>query len=306
MSLDARLRKKMRELAGKKIFFDVPMRQYTTLRAGGNAEALYMAGNREKLQEMILLFKDEGISYLMVGKGSNLLVEEEGLKGVAIIFEGPFCDVEQVSEESPYVLAGAGLSLQKLVSFCTKKGLSGAEFLAGIPGSLGGAVAMNAGSWGQEIKDIISEVTILSDRGITEKRDRSSLDFTYRGLELSSGTIILNAGLRLRFDEIASIRERVMSNIERRKERFPMDMPSAGSVFKNPEGDYAGRLIEAAGLKGKKIGGAMISDKHANFIVNTGNASASDITALMDLAGAKVKDMFNIQLVPEIKIAGRV
>lgn len=177
--------------------------------------------------------------------------------------------------------------------------------MAGIPGTLGGAVAMNAGSWGKEIGEVISEVTVLTAGGIVETRDRLSLALTYRELDLPPGAIILNAKLGLRFDKPALIRKRVASYLKQRKERFPLDMPSAGSVFKNPEGGYAGRLIDAAGLKEKVIGGAMISPKHANFIVNTGKSSASDIVALMDLATFKVKEVFNIQLIPEIKVVGK-
>ena len=148
---------------------------------------------------------------------------------------------------------------------------------------------MNAGSWGQEMKDVVDGVTILTGRGIAEKRDSVKLTFTYRGLNLSRGQIILNARLNLQFDKPTLIRKKVVLNLKRRKERLPFDMPSAGSIFKNPEGDYAGRLIDAVGLKGKTIGGAMISAKHANVIVNKGNASASDILALIDLAVIKVR-----------------
>jgi UDP-N-acetylmuramate dehydrogenase len=163
---------------------------------------------------------------------------------------------------------------------------------------------MNAGSWGREIKGVIGEITTLTGRGIVEKRDSLSLNFKYRGLDLNKGQIILNARLNLRFDKPALIRKKIISNIQRRKERFPFDMPSAGSIFKNPEGDYAGRLIDAVGLKGKTIGGAMISSKHANFIVNKGKASTSDILALMDLVIVKVREMFDIQLSTEIKVVG--
>ena len=280
------------------------MSQYTTLRVGGNVEALYKARNLGVLKKMMTFLMDEGIPYLVTGRGSNLLVRDEGLKGIAIILDESFAVIESTSLEEPYIVVGAGMPLYKLVDFCTKEGLAGVEFLAGIPGTVGGGVAMNAGSWGQEMKGVINEVTILKDRGIVEKRDSLRLNFTYRGLDLNTGQIILNARLNLEFDNPVLIRKKVVSNMQRRKERFPVDMPSAGSIFKNPKGDYAGRLIDAVGLKGKTIGGAMISSKHANFIVNKGNASSSDILAIMDLAVVKVRDMFNIQLLPEIKVVG--
>jgi len=302
--MDAHIKKRMKEIGGQAILFDVPMSQYTTFRVGGNVEALYKAKNLEALKEMICFLMDEGISYLITGCGSNLLVRDGGLKGVAIILDGSFALIEHTTMAEPCIVAGAGLPLHKLVDFCTERGLAGVEFLAGIPGTVGGGVAMNAGSWGQEIKGVIGEITTLTGRGIVEKRDSLSLNFKYRGLDLNKGQIILNARLNLRFDKPALIRKKIISNIQRRKERFPFDMPSAGSIFKNPEGDYAGRLIDAVGLKGKTIGGAMISSKHANFIVNKGKASTSDILALMDLVIVKVREMFNIQLSTEIKVVG--
>jgi len=303
--MDATIEKRMREIGGESVSFDVPMSQYTTFRVGGNAEAMYRARNLEELKEMMAFLMDEGIAYLIIGHGSNLLVRDGGFNGIAIILDGAFTSIERTTPAEPYISAGAGLLLHRLVDFCTERGLAGAEFLAGIPGTVGGGVAMNAGSGGEEIKGLIREVTVLTRSGVVERRDSSVLTFQYRGLDLHKGEIILHAGLTLRFDKPASIEKRVSSNIKRRKERFPFDMPSAGSVFKNPDGDYAGRLIDAAGLKGRRIGEAMISPKHANFIVNTGRASASDIVALMDLARAKVSEMFNIQLIPEIKVVGK-
>ncbi len=303
--MDDHIKQRIREIGGEAILFDVPAREYTTFRTGGNVEAMYRAGNLQGLKHMVAFLADEGIPYLVMGSGSNLLVRDGGFDGVAIILNGSLASVEDCTVEEPSILAGAGLRLHRLVEYCTEKGLAGVEFMAGIPGTLGGAVAMNAGSWGKEIGEVISEVTVLTAGGIVETRDRLSLAFTYRELDLPPGTIILNAKLGLRFDKPAVIRKRIASYLKQRKERFPLDMPSAGSIFKNPEGGYAGRLIDAAGLKEKAIGGAMISPKHANFIVNTGKSSASDIVGLMDLATVKVKEVFNIQLIPEIKVVGK-
>jgi UDP-N-acetylmuramate dehydrogenase len=281
------------------------MSQHTTFRVGGNAEAIYRAGKLEELKEMIAFLTDEGIPYLILGAGSNLLVKDGGLDGVAIILDGSFASIENTNNAEPSILAGAGLRLNRLVDYCTEKGLAGVEFMAGIPGTLGGGVAMNAGSWGEEIEGVIREITVLTRAGIAERRDRLILTFRYRGLDLKAGEITLNARLNLRFDKPASIRKRVTSNIKKRRARFPLDMPSAGSIFRNPKGDYAGRLIDAAGLKGMRVGGAMISPKHANFIVNASKASASDILALIDLAMCKTRELFNIQLIPEIKVVGK-
>lgn len=164
---------------------------------------------------------------------------------------------------------------------------------------------MNAGSWGKEMSGVVAGITVLTTSGATERRESSTLTFTYRELDLNSGEIVLNARLNLKADKRASIRGRVASCLKKRKKHFPLDMASAGSIFKNPEGDYAGRLIDAVGLKEKMIGGAMISPKHANFIVNTGTSTAADIVALMDLAAVKVREKFDIQLAPEIKVVGK-
>jgi len=303
--MEAHIKKWMKEIGGEALDFDVPMSKYTTFRVGGNVEAMYRAGNLEELREMIAFLIDEGIPYLILGAGSNLLVMDGGLDGVAIILDGSFASIEDTNMAEPFISAGAGLPLNRLVDCCTENGLTGVEFLAGIPGTLGGGAAVNAGSWGEEIEGVIREVTVLTRAGIAENRDRLSLTFRYRGLDLKAGEIILNARLSLRFDKPASIRKRVTSNIKRKRQRFPLDTPSAGSIFKNPEGDHAGRLIDAAGLKGRRIGGAMISPKHANFIVNIGKASASDILTLMDLAMGQARKMFNIQLIPEIKVVGK-
>jgi UDP-N-acetylmuramate dehydrogenase len=303
--MDDHIKQRIREIGGEAILFDVPAREYTTFRTGGNVEAMYRAGNLQGLKHMVAFLADEGIPYLVIGSGSNLLVRDGGFDGVAIILDGSLASVEDCTVAEPSILAGAGLKVHRLVEYCAQKGFSGIEFMAGIPGTLGGAVAMNAGSWGKEIGEVISEVAVLTAGGIVETRDRLSLAFTYRELDLPPGAIILNAKLGLRFDKAVVIKKRVASYLKQRKERFPLDMPSAGSIFKNPEGGYAGRLIDAAGLKEKAIGGAMISPKHANFIVNTGKSSASDIVALMDLATVKVKEVFNIQLIPEIKVVGK-
>ena len=303
--MEARIKKRLKEIGREAISFDVPMSRHTTFRVGGAVEALYRARNLDELKALMAFLWDEGIPYLVVGKGSNLLVRDGGLPGVAILLEGSFAFIEDDPWGEPSLAAGAGVPLHTLVDYCTRRGLSGVEFLAGIPGTVGGGVTMNAGSWGKEMSGVASGITVLTTRGTTEEREGSRLSFTYRGFDLK-GEIVLDARLNLKADKPASIREKVAAYRKRRKERFPLDMACAGSIFKNPEGDYAGRLIDAAGLKKKMIGGAMISPKHANIIVNKDKASSSDILSLMDLAAGKVKEMFNIQLLPEIKVVGEM
>jgi len=302
--MDARASEKIRTIGGEAVSFDVPMSRYTTFGVGGNAEVVFKAKRIEALREMVCFLTDDGIPYLVVGRGSNLLVGDGGIKGVVILLNEGLASIEPNSPGKPNVKAGAGVALNTLVNFCMEKGLAGLEFLAGIPGTLGGGVAMNVGAWGREIKDVIMEITILTAEGAVQRMAGNGLRFQYRGLDLPEGSILLDGSVRLRFDRPASVKKRVISYLDDRKKRQPLDARSAGSVFKNPEGDYAGRLIEAAGLKGRRVGGAMISREHANFIVNTGGASAADIEALMDLAVETVMDMFKVKLIPEVRRVG--
>jgi UDP-N-acetylmuramate dehydrogenase len=304
--MDARTRERIGAIAGEAVSYDMPMSHYTTFGVGGNADVVFRAMSLEGLQEMVGYLKGEGIPYLVVGRGSNLLVGDEGFKGVVILLNGGLASMETYTAGEPCVKAGAGIALNTVVNFCTEKGLAGLEFLAGIPGTLGGGVAMNVGAWGKEIKDVITEITILTAEGAVRSISGGDLRFQYRGLDLPEGGIILNVSLSLSLDRPSSVKKRMISYMDDRKKRQPMEARSAGSVFKNPEGDYAGRLIEAAGLKGKRIGGAMISTKHANFIVNTGGASAADILALMDLVKETVRQMFDVELIPEIRRVGNL
>ena len=310
--MDIRIKNAIKEIGGETIHFDVPMSQYTTIRTGGNAEAVYKAVNLEDLKKMVSFLADEQVPYLPAGKGSNLLVLDGGMEGVVILLGGSFAFIvedpvngDDTKMIGSGLLVGAAISLPRLVAYCAKKGLAGVEFLAGIPGTVGGAIAMNAGSMGSEIKDVVCEVSVLNRKVTIERKDISRLTFQYRGLALNTGDILLNARLNLRNDRPSSVKDRVFYNIKQRKKRFPFEMPSAGSVFKNPDGDYAGRLIDLAGLKGKSIGGATISTDHANIIVTKGKASSSDVVELMNLAADKVKELFNITLLPEIKIVGK-
>jgi len=302
--MDAQTKEKIRRIGGEAVCFDMPMSHYTTFRVGGNAEAVFRAERIDVLQKMVAYLAGEGISYLAVGRGSNLLVGDNGITGMVILLNGELASIEPPADGQSSVKAGAGAALNTLVAFCTERGLAGLEFLAGIPGTVGGGLAMNAGAWGREIKDLIEEVTILTPAGAVQSKAKSDLAFRYRDLDLPENSIIVKAGLHVSPDQPSLIKERVVSYLEERKRSQPIDTRSAGSVFKNPEGDYAGRLIEAAGLKGKRVGGAMVSTKHANYIVNTGGASAADIMALMDLAVSTVKEKFRVELLPEIRTVG--
>jgi UDP-N-acetylmuramate dehydrogenase len=302
--MDARTRGRIRAIGGEAVSYDMPMSRYTTFGVGGNAEAVFRATGVEGLREMVSYLTDEGISYLVVGRGSNLLVGDGGLTGVVIVLNGELASIEADTAGEPYLKAGAGIGMNTLVNFCTEQGLAGLEFLAGIPGTLGGGVAMNVGAWGKEIKEVVTEITILTADGEIQSTSKDDLRFQYRQLDLPEGSIILKGSLCLSLDRPSSVKNRVTSYLNDRKERQPIEVRSAGSVFKNPKGDYAGRLIEAAGFKGRRIGGAMISTRHANFIVNTGGASAADITALIDMVKDAVREMFGVELTQEIRRVG--
>jgi len=301
VSMDERQKKELMRILDKAAHFDCPMGPYTTFRAGGKVEALCEVRDLPHLKALLSLARREGLPYLVVGKGSNLLVKDTGLKGMALLLKDALEDVE---EKEGMVCAGAGLALAELVRFCTRKGLSGLEFLAGIPGSVGGAVVMNAGAWGKSTGGVVTAVEIITAGGEGKTLDRSRLQFAYRKSALPIGSVVVRAHFRVTEDRPEAIGERIRDYLERRKGSQPLDYPSAGSVFKNPPHDHAGRLIDTVGLKGKRIGGAMISDKHANVIVNVGGASVQDILALMETARQRVREQTGVDLEPEIRVVG--
>ena len=272
---------------------------------GGQAEAVYKANDLDTLKRVIAYLVAGHIPYVVVGKGSNLLVKDAGLKGVVILFRGAVAALEEKRTEELTVLAGAGLGLDGLLNYCRNSGLGGLEFLAGIPGTVGGAIVMNSGAFGSEIGTRARDVHLIVPPGELVVMDRSKLEFSYRALCIEPGSVIVR--VRFKFDRETEeiVAKRIADFLARRKKRQPLEYPSAGSVFKNPPGDYAGRLIENAGLKGKRVGGAMISDKHCNFIVNTGGATAKDILELMRLARETVKRQAGIELEPEIRVMGK-
>ena len=291
-------------LLSEGIRFNYPMDRYTTFRVGGKAEAVCFPSELILLRQTVSYLHDEGIPCLIVGKGSNLLVRDGGIKGVVIMLKESLAAVERCGAGDNILLAGGGLAIAELLSYCGVNGLTGLEFLAGIPGSAGGAVFMNAGAFGKEIGDMVQEVRLLTGTGDLKTVPGSQLCFSYRRSSLPEGSVIHGIIFNLNTDRQEKVSGRIAEYLKERRQRQPLDMPSAGSVFRNPPGDYAGRLIEKAGLKGKRIGGAMISQKHANFIVNTGGAKAEEIIALIDLARDKVKEETEIILETEIRIVG--
>lgn len=297
-------RRSLEEIGGRWIRFHCPMSQYTTFRVGGRVDAIYFTQELSHLKRMVSYLSGEGIPYLVVGRGSNLLVKDGGLQGVVIILQGELATIEQNEKNNRIIVAGGGLSIGKTLSYCKLKGLSGLEFLAGIPGTMGGAVAMNAGAFGKEMGSMVQDIEMITRQGDLVVMNKSQINFSYRKASIPRGAVIVKVRFELSKEDPDTIAERIADYMSRRRAKQPLEYPSGGSIFKNPPNDYAGRLIENAGLKKKRIGKALISPKHANFIVNTGGARAEDILALMDLAREKVREETGIELEPEIKVVG--
>ena len=304
-TMDERYRRALEEIGGRWVKFHCPMSQYTTFRVGGRVDAIYVAQTLSNLQRLVSYLSDEGIPYLVVGKGSNLLVKDGGLEGVVIILQGELATIEQDEKDNGVLVAGGGSSIVGLLSYCKLKGLGGLEFLAGIPGTTGGAVAMNAGAFGKETGNIIQNIEMVSEQGDLVVLDKSRIHFSYRKASIPGGAVIVKARFELSKEDPAIVANRIRDYMSKRQAKQPLEYASGGSIFKNPPNDYAGRLIENTGLKGKRIGEALISPKHANFIVNTGGAKAADILALMNLAREKVMKETGIELEPEIKVVGK-
>lgn len=278
---------------------DEPMKLHTTFKIGGNAELFIAVKKPSQLSEIIRLCNRENVPYLILGRGSNLLVNDKGIKGVVISLEGDFRNIDVLDENTIY--CGSGASLAKLCSKALSLNLSGIEFAWGIPGSTGGAVYMNAGAYGGEMKNVVISVTHMTKEGKVETLKADDLDFSYRhSVYKENSCIILGATVKLNIDNPVLIRHRMDDYMNRRKEKQPLDYPSAGSVFKRPEGAFAGTLIEQCGLKGTSVGGAKISEKHAGFIINTGGATCEDVCTLIKNIQEKVKEETGYTLEREI------
>ena len=284
-----------------RILFDAPMRQFTSMKVGGPADSLLFPRNVDELSEVIRCARRKKIPFLILGKGTNLVVRDKGVRGWVIsLIQG----MKKIQIDGEVVEAEAGLSLQRLIQFSIQKGLTGLEPFFGIPGTVGGGLAMNAGAWGAELKDVLLSMTFMKEDGEIVERSRSRLRFSYRKLILPPSWIILKGRFQLKRGRKEEIFERVKSYSEMRKRKQPLDYPSAGSVFKNPKEGPAGRWIEEAGLKGFRIGQAMISDRHANFIINLGKAKAEEVISLMELVEKKIYEEKGISLEREVKVVG--
>ncbi|MBW2423491.1 MAG: UDP-N-acetylmuramate dehydrogenase [Deltaproteobacteria bacterium] len=293
----------LRALLGDRIELCAPLSRHTSLRIGGPADALVTPRDREELAAVLRLCHAQGIATTVLGAGFNVLVREGGIRGVVLRLK-KLRRIVQVAEDAISVEAGA--SHATITRYCVERGLAGLEFGAGIPGTLGGWLAMNAGIGTREMKDVVREIEILDARGERFTHvPRSELDFRYRALEgLPTGSLIVGAVLTVEPSQRERVQAEIDSLLAGRQASQPLDIPSCGSVFRNPPGDHAGRLIEAAGLKGERHGPAEISTVHANFIVNHGDATASDVLALIERARSSVEEATGIRLETEVRLLG--
>lgn len=289
---------------GDAVEFDVPMARHTSLRIGGPADAVATPASRDDLATLLDLCEQHQLPTLSIGAGFNLLVSDAGIDGVVIRLSR-FRRLEQRSRTA--VFAEAGVTHASLTRFCVERGLSGLEFGAGIPGVVGGWVTMNAGIGTREVVDVALEVEIVGPgREPARILTRDELDFSYRSFRnLPLGAVVVSVLFEVTPAEPDDVRSEVDRLLAQRARTQPLNIPSCGSVFKNPQGDFAGRLIEAAGLKGEREGGAQISPLHANFIANTGGATAADVQRLMERAREAVEKSSGVRLEPEVRIVGR-
>lgn len=295
-------------LGAEHVFPEEPMAKHITFRVGGPAEWFVRVNTIEQLKQVLALCKEQEEPYYIIGNGSDLLVSDAGVRGVIIRLAGEFEEVipkETVNEGICDICAGAGVMLAALSLRAGKKGFTGLEFANGIPGTVGGAVLMNAGAYGGEIKDTIVAIDVMTKDGEVRRLEKEELKLSYRhSAMMDSGDIVLKAYFKLTVRPKLHIFAIMESYRKARQEKQPLEFPSAGSTFKRPEGYFAGKLIQDAGLSGYSVGGAMVSTKHAGFVINAGGATATDIYRLIQHIQKTVKEKFQVDLEPEVRFLG--
>lgn len=297
-SLDQKIQEYLPDL---EVAQDVPMKRHTSFRVGGAARRMAFPQNREQLVILMGLAQECGVRPFILGKGTNLLVDDAGLDTLVIKTAEHMSEVHTTGDVT--LEADAGISLARLAVFAQQEGLAGLEFAHGIPGSLGGGICMNAGAYGGEMSQVVTEVTALFPDGVRHLHGEE-LHFAYRHSIFSDcpEVVVLGAKLRLAKGNSQEIRARMDDLMARRKQSQPLEYPSAGSTFKRPVGNYAGTLIEKTGLKGLTVGGAQVSEKHAGFVINTGNATCEDVKRLISQVQKRVLEEWGVLLEPEVKI----
>lgn len=291
------------------ILLDEPMKKHTTFRIGGNAD-MFVSPAIEQIPEIVALAKSHDIPVTIIGNGSNLLVGDKGIRGLVLsIGKGAdsieFSPMDKTAEGKVRLSVGAGALLSKVAAEAARNSLTGFEFAAGIPGTIGGAVVMNAGAYGGEIKDVLVSARVLAPNGDILTLTRDELDLSYRHSCIpEKGYIVLEAVLELEKGDEAQIRAAMEDYRGRRIDKQPLEYPSAGSTFKRPEGYFAGKLIQDADLRGYQVGGAQVSEKHCGFVINADNATAQDVLTLIEDVKKKVYEEFQVELEPEVKMMG--
>lgn len=279
-----------------------PLKRHTSIRIGGPADYLVQAADRNELSSLLRLAGEEGLPVYILGSGSNLVVSDEGVRGLVLRLTGEF---GRLAVEGSTVRVGGGCSLPKLAHLAAQMGLGGIEFACAIPGTVGAGLVMNAGAHGCDLAQVVTEATVVWGDGRVERLRPEEIGFGYRSTRLQgTSAIVVEVVMALRPADPAALMGAMRQHLDRRRATQPLQYPNAGSIFKNPPGDYAGRLIEQAGLKGERVGDAQVSEKHANFIVNLGQATAKDVLTLMDRVRSTVKQRFGVRLEAEVKIWG--
>ena len=285
------------------IMFKQPMSSYTYLSVGGPADALVIPNDISELRNLILFARDEGLPLTAIGDGANLIVTDAGIRGLTLRLQGT---LDEIEIRDRFIEVGCGTALTKLVRTASKDGLQGLEFATGIPGTLGGAVAMNAGTHLGDMSSVVETVTAIDQDGIIEKVEAKNASFAYRSCGLvADGGIVLGASMSLKKSDPSIVKNTMEELLARRKETQPVNLPCAGCIFKNPSAETpAGKLIDSFSLKDTSVGGAVVSSLHANFIVNVGGATASDVLELIGRVRDKVKTESGINMELEVKVIG--
>jgi UDP-N-acetylmuramate dehydrogenase len=298
------LLQELKQISGLRVKLDEPLARYTSMKIGGPADYFIEAQTDAALASLLRLLNQRAMNFCLLGNGSNVLISDRGVRGVVIRLAGEFKKIQWAEGEQVQVNVGAAYAVTQLVRETARKGFAGLEFAEGIPGSVGGALFMNAGAYGSEFEKVVDQVEGVTSQGKPICFSRGEMTFSYRDSHLPPGTIVTRVRMQLHKAESAEVGSKLQELVSRRKSSQPSGYPNSGSMFRNPPGDFAGRLIEAAGLKGKRIGQSQISERHANFIVNLGGAKAADVLQLTALAQAEVRNRFGIELVLEVKLLG--
>lgn len=284
------------------IHLQEPMAGHTTFRIGGPADCFVQLEDEEQLRKVRRYLGLAGVPFFVLGNGSNLLVDDAGYRGVVLQIGQKMSDI---SVQGCHIIAKAGATLRQVAAAALEHGLAGFEFASGIPGTVGGGVVMNAGAYGGEMSQVVNQVRVVSKEGESMELDNDTMEFRYRGSVIrGSAFTVTEVTFRLEPGDREAIRAKMEELAARRREKQPLEYPSAGSTFKRPEGHFAGKLIMEAGFAGYRIGGAQVSEKHCGFVINTGDATARDVRALIEEIQARVKERFRVDLEPEIVFLG--